>query len=126
MLAGINILLVEDNLLNQKIGKYALAKHHANVTTSESGMEALDLLRRNEFDIVLMDIHMPGIDGYETTRIIRSDLKSTIPVIALTASIADEDEQPTGLEAVNATISKPFDTDDLCALILKLTAKPDQ
>jgi CheY-like chemotaxis protein len=124
LLKGIQILLVEDNVLNQKIGKYVLLKQNASVTTASNGQEAIDLVRQNNFDVVLMDLHMPVMDGYETARMIRNDLKVNIPIIALTASISANDEGECLAAGMNATILKPFDPVLLSELILKLV--PEQ
>jgi CheY-like chemotaxis protein len=121
LLNGINILIAEDNKLNQKIVYYILHKQNAKVTLASNGKEAIDLLLNNPYDILLLDLHMPVMDGYSAARSIRTELKNSIPIIALTASISDEDNGTCLQTGMNACISKPFDSDDLCKLILRLT-----
>ena len=120
MLKGIHILLVEDNVLNQKIGKYILQKQNALITTAANGKEAIEHIRQTHFDIILMDLYMPVMDGYETSRIIREDMKNPIPIIALTASLSAGDDGGYLSAGMNAIISKPFDAAILCGLIVRL------
>ena len=126
MLEGINILIVEDNSLNQKIANFILQKQGANITFAGNGKESIELIGRQDFDIVLMDIQMPVMDGYEATRYIRNVLKSEVPIVACTAS-SFEDETRECLEAgMNECICKPFESHVLCELILKLTKEREK
>ena len=126
LLKGINILIAEDNKLNQKIVYYILQKQNALITLASNGREAVDLLAEKDFDIVLMDLHMPLMDGYAAARSIRTELKKTVPIIALTASISDDDDAQCFKTGMNACISKPFDAERLCMLILKLMKDAQQ
>src|ERR1700722_1055913 len=88
LLNGINILVAEDNILNQKIANFILKKQGAVVQSVLNGKEAIELLAAaNNFDVVLMDIQMPGMDGFMATEYIRKDLKNNIPIIGLTADM---------------------------------------
>jgi CheY-like chemotaxis protein len=121
LLYGINILVAEDNLINQKIANYILTKQRASVFSVMNGKEAIDFLRNNQVDIILMDLQMPGIDGFEAARIIRNEIKSNVPIIALTADVYADKKNEYEVVGINACIVKPFDPIVLCELILKLT-----
>lgn len=119
---GINVLLVEDNGVNQLLAKAVLKKASCNVTIAENGVIALDALKKDSFDIILMDIQMPEMDGYEATRIIRKELGppySEIPIMAITAHAMVEEIDKCIQAGMNDYISKPFDADEL---LLKMAA----
>jgi CheY-like chemotaxis protein len=121
LLDGINILVAEDNILNQKIANFILKKQGAAVHTVLNGKEAIDLLSQaNEFDIVLMDIQMPGMDGFKATKYIRKDLKNNIPIIGLTADLVAAATEECTEAGMNACVCKPFDPTSLCHLILSV------
>ena len=120
MLEGINILVAEDNPLNQKIANYILRKQHATVASALNGREAINLLRENNFDIILMDLQMPEMDGYMATSFIRKDMQNNIPIVAVTASISETEMDRSIAGGMTAYISKPFDPDSLCEMILDL------
>ena len=87
VLKPLSILLAEDNIINQKIVVRILEKRGWKVSAAENGKEALNLLEKGPFDLILMDAQMPILDGFETTRLIRENEKKTgnhIPIIALT------------------------------------------
>lgn len=117
--------MVEDNVLNQKIVGFMLKKQEATVTSALNGSEAIDLLRENHFDVVLMDLHMPKMDGFATTRFIRKELQNNVPVIALTADIFVVETNDCLEAGMNGCISKPFEPEDLCRMILGLIKKTD-
>jgi signal transduction histidine kinase/DNA-binding NarL/FixJ family response regulator len=109
-LRGMRILLTEDNLLNQQVARAMLTDAGAHVTVADHGAEALDQLRRNPFDCVLMDIQMPEMDGLEAIRHIRADpALRAMPVIALTANARNEERQHYLACGMNDVISKPID-----------------
>ncbi len=129
--SNIKILLAEDNEINQLFVKTIL-KHKFNVTIAPNGKIVLDLLKDQWFDLILMDLHMPEMDGYEATEQIRGlkdDKKSKIPIIALTAA-AIKGERKRCIEfGMNDYISKPFEPKNLLSLIVanldqKIVAKP--
>jgi signal transduction histidine kinase/CheY-like chemotaxis protein/HPt (histidine-containing phosphotransfer) domain-containing protein len=109
-LRGMRILLTEDNLLNQQVARDMLTDAGAQVTVADHGAEALDQLRRNAFNCVLMDIQMPEMDGLEAIRHIRADpALRAVPVIALTANARNEERQHYLACGMNDVISKPID-----------------
>lgn len=121
-LSGKRILIAEDNKINFFVANKFLTKWGMIVNHAENGKIALELVENNEFDIVLMDLHMPEMDGIEATEVIRSsdnpEIKN-IPIIALTAAILSEHEGR--LEGLNLTdyILKPFKPNDLYDKILQ-------
>ena len=119
-LDGRAILLVEDNLFSQQVGRELLEQAGARVTVADNGSEALDALRRQAFDCVLMDVQMPVMDGFEATRRIRADerLRDTV-VIAMTANAGVEDQARCMAAGMNAFLTKPVAPDHLAAAILR-------
>jgi len=116
--------VVEDNLLNQKIVSFILQKQHATVKMAINGREAIEILQHGNYDVVLMDLQMPEMDGYETITYIRQKLKRDIPIIALTAGmLADESEECMRIGA-DTCITKPIDPVGICDLILDLIKSP--
>ena len=122
-LQGIRILLVDDDEINCLLGKTLLEAKGWNVRVAGSGQEALHQMRQHAFDQVLMDVSMPGMDGYETTRRIRADkhYQHLIPIIGLTAhAIAGERERCLAA-GMDDYLSKPFDIDDLVSVVQRFT-----
>ncbi|MEY3288344.1 MAG: hypothetical protein RLZZ419_586 [Pseudomonadota bacterium] len=108
-LVGNRILVVEDNTFNQEIIQEFLNLSGIKVDIANNGQEALLALEHTEFDAVLMDIHMPVMDGFEATRKIRSlPGFSTLPVIALTAGVTEEEREQCLTAGMNDFISKPI------------------
>jgi CheY-like chemotaxis protein len=120
LLTGINILVVEDSILNQKIVNFMLNKQNATVKNAINGSEAIEQLKVNDFDVILMDLQMPGMDGFATSRYIRNEMKNNIPIIALTADIFVSETSECLDAGMNASISKPFEIEDLSKIILGL------
>ena len=118
-LAGMNVLLVEDNELNAEIAQTLLETEGIVVTRAANGREAVDLYvgrPAGSFDAILMDVMMPGMNGYEATRAIRLSDKpdaADIPIIALTANAFAEDAQTAHDAGMNAHLPKPLDFDKL-------------
>ncbi len=121
-LKGLKVLLAEDNEFNQTLIETLFLEHEIQLTIAENGVVALECLEENVFDVILMDIQMPEMDGVETTlRIRSSDKWKDLPIIALTAN-AFKDEQQQYLEAgMNDCLSKPFVADELYYNLLKYT-----
>lgn len=120
---GRKILLVEDNEINKQVAQELLHKTGAQVEIAENGRQALDLLKQNSFDVVLMDLHMPIMDGYEATRFIRKDpLLSELPIIAMTAAVMDSDRKACYEAGMNDHIGKPISADELIGTLLKYMA----
>lgn len=123
MLTGYNILVAEDNPLNQKIAVFLLTKHGARVVTAVNGVDAIKKLQEDSFDIVLMDLQMPEMDGFEATQYIRNTLKSNIPVLALSASNYEDEIEKCLKAGMNGCIAKPIDADMLYNTIKKLAGE---
>ncbi|MES9829469.1 MAG: response regulator [Candidatus Thiodiazotropha sp.] len=120
------ILVAEDNLVNQAVIDEMLQLFCCKVTLANNGREALELLSNNHYDMILMDIQMPELDGYETTRIIRKkeDESEHITIIALTANVMDGDQQKCLAAGMDDYIGKPV-THDKLQHILKKWLSPD-
>lgn len=113
---GCRILLVEDNVVNQKVAERFLKKWNCQVAIASNGLEALDQLKNERFDLVLMDLQMPRMDGFETTRILREwkDLKKkNIPVVALSASVLFDVRKKVADAGMDDYITKPFEPEEL-------------
>ncbi len=112
------VLLVEDNPLNQQVGQGLLARRGIEVSIASSGTEALQALNEKHFDLVLMDIQMPDMNGYEVTRELRKNPQlAEVPVVAMTAH-ATEDARQTCLDAgMNDFISKPIEPERLYSVL---------
>ena len=117
------ILLAEDNPVNQKVALRFLQKKGHTVVVAESGKKALEAWRKQTFDIILMDVQMPEMDGFEATARIREQEKSTskhIPIIALTAHAMVGDRERCLAAGMDDYVSKPIEADDLFAAIQRL------
>ena len=119
----LNILLVEDNLLNVKLMAVLFAQHSMYLQVAANGMEAVEKIKNNNFDIVLMDMEMPVLNGYQATVIIRSELKNNIPIIAMTANALPGERDKCLQLGMNDYIAKPIDATNLFKTINKLTSK---
>jgi signal transduction histidine kinase/CheY-like chemotaxis protein/outer membrane protein assembly factor BamD (BamD/ComL family) len=115
-LEKINILIVEDNKINQMITKKILSKMKLNCEIVDNGEDAVDLVKENTYDIVLMDIHMPGISGIEATKRIRAFDKE-LTIFALTAVTLDDKMQEFDEAGFDDIISKPFKQEDFEKLL---------
>ena len=120
-LAGIKVLLVEDNLVNQLVAIKLLESMQAKVVIAQNGQEALDTLALQVFDIVLMDIQMPVMDGLTATQHIRAQPQyGQLPIIAMTAHAREEDKQQCLTAGMNLHIAKPISLNALRESILSL------
>lgn len=120
------ILVVEDNLINQKVVLGLLRKHNFQVYTASHGRAALDILETETMDCVLMDIQMPVMDGLEATRRIRSDERlRKLPIIAMTAHAMNGDRERCLAAGMNAYLSKPIDSAKLLQTMNYLLAGSD-
>jgi PAS domain S-box-containing protein len=102
------VLLVEDNQINQEVARSLLEKLGLEVTVAQQGDEALDLVEQSDFNLILMDIQMPVMDGYEATRQLRVR-GCELPIIALTAAAMAEDQARALAAGMNSHLSKPID-----------------
>lgn len=112
-LAGKHILVVEDNAINQMLAKHTLTACGADIEICDTGTIALEKLHQRSFDFILMDIHMPELDGYQTTRIIRNELKLQTPILAMTAMPVHSEEDKCLEAGMNGSVPKPFTADAL-------------
>ena len=124
-LNGLRILLAEDNEFNQMVAVDTLesAIENVRVDIAKTGKEAVDMLNTNAYDIVLMDIQMPEMDGHEATKLIRSshDNKiNAIPIIAMTASVIKAEVDKCFESGMNEFVGKPFSVDELLEKISKM------
>lgn len=110
VLTGARILLVEDNVINQQVANELLEALGVEITLATTGEEALEILAMCEFDLILMDIQMPGMDGLETTAAIRTDLGDVrTPIVAMTANVMSGDRERCLEAGMNDHIGKPID-----------------
>jgi signal transduction histidine kinase/ActR/RegA family two-component response regulator len=115
-----NILLVEDNVINQKVVTVTLRKKGYEVVVANNGREALDALARSQFDLVLMDLQMPVLDGLEATRQIRLNPRfDSLPVVALTAHTAVAERERAREAGVDGYLTKPVLPAELLAAVEK-------
>lgn len=117
-LSGIRILVVEDSAVNIKLIQLLLEKHDADVDVAELPAEALKKIKEKEYDIILMDVQMPDIDGLELTRIFRSEYGIKCPIIAVTAHAFLEDKEKCLRAGMNDYITKPVNIDILLQKIM--------
>ncbi|MCI0910831.1 hybrid sensor histidine kinase/response regulator [Pseudomonas putida] len=112
------ILLVEDNPVNQLVAKGMLAKLGCRIQVATQGVEALEWLEQEDFDLVLMDCNMPVMDGYEASRRIRQSGRwPELPIVALTANAMPEERERCRAAGMNDYLAKPFRREELLALI---------
>ena len=120
VLKGKTVLLVEDNEINQEIAIAILSSFGLEVDLAENGMEAVRKIQANHYALVLMDIQMPIMDGYQATRLIREDNRfSSLPIIAMTANAMNKDRTECLKAGMNEHIGKPFDPEALRQLLEK-------
>jgi len=121
-LAGKNVLVAEDNEMNRLVIETTLAPYQLNLHFAINGKEAIDLLVREEMDLILMDVQMPIMDGIEATHYIRNELKSKVPIIALTANVLKGDTESYIKAGMNDSVPKPFEEAEILdKLLLWLT-----
>ena len=123
---GKKILLVEDNELNREIATEILSEYGFIIDMAENGAEAVEKVSAanpGEYDLVLMDIQMPIMDGYEASRCLRmlaEPTKASIPIIAMTANAFDEDRRVAAECGMNGFISKPIDLNEVIHVLNKV------
>ena len=121
-LDGYRILLVEDAPINQVVAGTMLRNAGAEVELANDGSQCLEMLKNNpdKFDVILMDVQMPVMNGFEATLIIRNDLELRIPIIALTAGVMDEEREKCLAIGMNGLIPKPIEKAVLLRLLRSL------
>ncbi|MCB1955101.1 MAG: ABC transporter substrate-binding protein [Rhodocyclaceae bacterium] len=117
--SGVRILLVEDEPTNREIALTHTREVGLEVDEASDGMQALELLRSNDYAFVLMDVQMPMMDGLEAARRIRNDLKLTLPIIAMTANAFESDKIRCFAAGMNDFIAKPITPDVFYSVLLK-------
>jgi signal transduction histidine kinase/ligand-binding sensor domain-containing protein/CheY-like chemotaxis protein len=122
----LKILLAEDNVINQKVAVNLLKKWNHIITVANDGNEAIAFLNKQEFDLVLMDIQMPNLDGLDTTQQIRNsnlpNVNRRIPIIAMTAHAMQGDRERFLEAGMDDYISKPINVDDLMEKVAKYSS----
>jgi signal transduction histidine kinase/DNA-binding response OmpR family regulator len=121
----IRVLVVEDNEMNQRLIRHLLTGWKLSFEMVRDGIEALERLRSETFNLVLMDVQMPGMDGYTATREIRTKLKLQTPILAMTAHAFPGERQKCLGYGMNEYIAKPIDHKELFGLIARLTGMND-
>jgi len=126
-LSAFHVLLVEDNMINQQVAKEFLSDTKINVECAENGLVALEKLSNKVFDLVLMDIQMPEMDGLTATKEIRNTLKlNDIPIIAMTAHAMEGDVEKSIHAGMNQHLTKPIEPELLYSTLCKYLIKDDR
>jgi len=127
-LTGLRLLYVEDNDMNQKVMSLLLNKHQITLEFAKNGQIALEMLQQNRYNGVMMDFHMPVMDGLACTREIRSAtskvLQPNIPVIGITADVFQESAREGLASGMNITIRKPIDKSELYEVLIRYCTRP--
>ena len=118
---GLQILLTEDNLINQKVATNIMEKWGHTVTVANNGKEALDILEKQNFDLIFMDVQMPEMDGFETTQRIRNsvspNISPQIPIVAMTANAMKGDRERCIAVGMDDYIAKPLNVEELFEVV---------
>ncbi|MBF2707564.1 PAS domain S-box protein [Flavobacterium soyangense] len=117
------VLIVDDNVMNRMVAALILNEFGVLVSEAEDGEEAINFLKNNDCDLVLMDLQMPVSNGYNATEIIRQRLKLDIPIIALTANVIKGEKEKCFKVGMNDYLSKPFDEVQFLGIISKWLEK---
>ena len=129
-LSGFKILLAEDNLVNQKVAKRVLTHLGYEVDIVSNGKEAIKAIADKSYDLILMDIQMPEMDGLETTKYIRkqeSELQlPPIAIVAMTANVTDDDQNVCRDAGMSDYISKPIQIEKLKGILQRYAALKTQ
>jgi signal transduction histidine kinase/DNA-binding response OmpR family regulator/HPt (histidine-containing phosphotransfer) domain-containing protein len=118
---GAHVLLVEDNEINQQVAREILERAGLNVALANDGLEAVEAVKKNKYDAILMDIQMPVMDGYTAAREIRNSKSEirNVPIIAMTAHAMAGDREKSLEAGMNDHVTKPIDTDELFTALVK-------
>jgi CheY-like chemotaxis protein len=120
MPAGARILLAEDNRINQEVAVELLTEVGLKVDVANDGFEAVERARGGSYDLILMDMQMPGMDGLEATRAIRTlSVCATLPIVAMTANAFAEDRERCHAAGMNDFVAKPVDPEQMFATLLR-------
>ncbi len=120
-LEGLNVLVVDDNVMNRVVLEQFLQKWQVKFKSVEGGKEALDIIEQESFNLILLDIQMPEMDGYEVTRIIRESpgKNRSIPIVALSADIYSNVNDKIVASGMDDFVSKPFKPEELYSILQK-------
>ncbi|MDO7845233.1 response regulator [Hymenobacter sp. M29] len=118
------VLLVEDNRFNRQIAKTFLTHAHVQVTEAEHGAMAVELAQHTRFDLILMDIQMPVMDGYAATALLRQQLGLTTPIIALTANAVKGEREKCLAAGMDSYLAKPFKEEELLKVVSEWALPP--
>lgn len=119
-----NVLVAEDNRMNQKVIKFLLERQGADCTFAKNGLEAVDLYKILDFDMIFMDIYMPDMDGYEATKFIKETekyLTQKTPIIGVSASAFEKDIEKAKRAGIDGFLTKPLDIEKLKDLLVKFS-----
>jgi signal transduction histidine kinase/CheY-like chemotaxis protein len=119
LLKGKRILVVDDNEMNRLVASTILDNFGVLIDEAHNGKDAIEKIQNNHFDLILMDVQMPIMDGIEATKIIRETISNDLPIIALTALAVKGDKEKTMRTGMNDYLSKPFEEEKLIAIITK-------
>ncbi|KDN54261.1 ATP-binding protein [Flavobacterium seoulense] len=122
----IKILLAEDNRINQILVQKVLSKFNMECIAVANGQQAIDAITHEDFDLILMDLMMPVMNGYEATsaiRNMRSHAKKNVPIVALSAVVTSSVTEACKAVGINKYISKPFDSEELYNVIIEMLEK---
>jgi CheY-like chemotaxis protein len=125
--AGKRILLAEDNPINREVAVDLLEELELTIDTAEDGQQAVELATQKNYDLILMDVQMPRLDGTEATRIIRRSIdRATLPILAMTANVHQDDRQACTEAGMDDHIAKPINPDMLQNTVLSWLDKTRQ
>jgi len=116
---NISVLVVDDNLMNQRLAGFLLEKLGCEVQLAGNGRDALEMIKTNSFNAILMDVHMPVMDGFEATQKIRNELHLDTPIIGVTANVFRDDIDKCINAGMNDHLGKPYREDQLLDKISK-------
>ncbi|MFN7937345.1 MAG: ATP-binding protein [Bryobacteraceae bacterium] len=116
---AVRVLVAEDNAVNQLLVGRFLERLGCSARIVGNGQEALEALGAESFDVVFMDCHMPGMDGYEATRVLREMGEPRVPVVAMTASVLAEDREACFAAGMDDFLAKPFSLEDFRAMVVR-------
>jgi CheY-like chemotaxis protein len=126
VIKNVKVLVAQDIALNQVLIKIILEDFGYKVDIAANGKIAIEYLQKNKYDIILMDVQMPVMNGFEATAYIRTQMNSKIPIIALTADVTTVDVEKSKKVGLNDYISKPIDEKLLNSKIVGLLGKQEQ
>lgn len=116
---NISVLVVDDNIMNQKLATFLLEKVGCKADVAGDGKEAIEMCQLKKFDIILMDVHMPIMDGYEASQILRRDMQLETPIIGVTANVFKDDIEKCIRAGMNDHLGKPYVESQLAYKISK-------